>query len=1296
MKFKQHPHRLLPGFLKPSRRMRAIFLSGVVRTGGATALLAGSLVPMQMAAQGTTAQLGGTVTDATGAVIPNAAVVLKNEQTGDVRNSVSNGAGIFSFAGVPTGNYDITITAQGFSNFQQNAIHLDPGDQRSVRDIHLAVGSEGQTVTVSTGNQQINIDSGEQSSLISAEDIQHLSVEGRDVTELFKILPGFSINTGVGATSVNNRAFDPSQVSVTGALGQYAANGTPINGVALLSDGVDITDPGNFGGAMQTVNYEQVAEVKVQTSSFGADTARGPIVVNAVGKSGGDKYHGSLYTFARTYQLNANDWIQNHFGEGRPAEHQVYPGATFGGPVKIPGTNFNSAKKITFFVGAEQYAQKNVYAYGNASSALLQALVPTAGMRTGDFSYGQLQQYLGPLASPTAAAAASGNPNCGIAATVCVVPQTAPNGTPIVNGNIAPYLDPNSSLMLNRLPLPNVTNTTGQYNYQQDNLISNDLWQARGRTDIAVNDNNKIFAVYSTQRGSNGVPQSEYYSERGTYLGGTNVPGGGEISSIDSQIASVNWTSIISPTLTNELYVAGAYLANPFTAKNIAATEGYTYNRIFAEPGDTVQPTTEDYNFDGLPVARTPDFSFGPIYAKKTVRTAGDNVTKVLGKHTIRTGMFYQLDSNHQTIPNEQTNGTLNLYYFGASFTDPVKGNIDDTGFLNNNGGNYLANFAEGNVFQFTQANSQPSPDLYFWNLDGYAQDHWRLTSRLTIDYGVRFEHITPWGDAHGQGIPVFSAAAYAANTNPIEPGYEWHAIDKSVSVYGMNPRWAFVEPRGGFAWDAYGTGKTIVRGGFGIYRAHDSFNDADVGEGTVEGLRTTTVGGPIALSSVGAGGGNTSGSFVADSNGYGFSQSDNNMPRVRTYNLAVDQRLPGNMQFELAYVGNVSDFLLNDGASQNGQNTALDDMNSLPIGSLFQPEPVNTRGIAPGTVYPVFGAPGASTTNTTVGGLNQEYIDSYKKYDVYDHVYVQTHNLYANYNALQAALTKQTGKSIFSFNYTLSKAMGVLGAFNNGYPGDPFNARNDYQEENYSRRNIFNAAYDYTFGNLVKSRLLGAATNGWEVSGITTYQSGPPLTAVVNSNFGASGTLTVPTGFLAAPTGANQSTCQVAAGSAPGTGCTLAVNNTNILGTPDVTLQPLVVGQTNAGLSNHHYINAAAFGLPDFNSNGAYRLGPLHGPGYLDTDLTLAKRFAVTEGSSFQLRLAAFDFINHGNNSFTPQESSATVLNFTESPTSLSSAAALSSARTANNSNDPASAFGYAPLREGRRVLEVALRYDF
>ena len=179
----------------------------------ACALLVLAGVPAAVRGQGTTATLNGIVQDTTGAVIPNAAVELKNEATGDIRRTNSNGSGLFSFTALLTGDYDITIEVQGFTPFKENAIHLDPGDTRSVRDVKLAVRGTSQQVTVEAGGQIISTDSGESSALISAQDIKHLSVEGRDVTELFKVLPGFAINTAQ-SNAVDNSAYDPSQVTI--------------------------------------------------------------------------------------------------------------------------------------------------------------------------------------------------------------------------------------------------------------------------------------------------------------------------------------------------------------------------------------------------------------------------------------------------------------------------------------------------------------------------------------------------------------------------------------------------------------------------------------------------------------------------------------------------------------------------------------------------------------------------------------------------------------------------------------------------------------------------------------------------------------------------------------------------------------------------------------------------------------------------------------------------------------------------------------------------------------------------
>ena len=181
------------------------------------------------------------------------------------------------------------------------------------------------------------------------------------------------------------------------------------------------------------------------------------------------------------------------------------------------------------------------------------------------------------------------------------------------------------------------------------------------------------------------------------------------------------------------------------------------------------------------------------------------------------------------------------------------------------------------------------------------------------------------------------------------------------------------------------------------------------------------------------------------------------------------------------------------------------------------------------------------------------------------------------------------------------------------------------------NRRHIFNAAYSYVFGNPVQNKLIGGFTNGWELSGISNYQSGQNLQAAISSDFGLNGNISAPVGSVAM-IGSNVSACQTTSGT--GT-CTVGVSSTNILGTPDVNLQPTLVGDPAAHMGSHKYINPNAFALPTLGTNGPYRYTPSYGPGFFDTDLTAAKRFQIKEKNSIQLRIAAFNFINHANNTF-------------------------------------------------------------
>lgn len=1222
-----------------------------------------ALLPTDVAfSQVTTASLSGNVVDVTGALVSKAKVVLTGESTGATRTTASNSSGDFSFSAVPTGDYSVTISAKGFQSFTLTGIHLDPQDSRVLRGLKLAVGSEETAVTVEASTAGITTDSGEISSLISAEDIKHLAIEGRDVTELLKILPGFTpTQTGNGQST--NAVYDPSQVGVSGAVGSYVGNGSPLYAVALLSDGADITDPGNFGATIQTVNYDQVAEVKVQSASMTADTAHGPIVINAVGASGGNKYHGSLYTYARTSQLNSEDWYASYTRQPKPGDREIYPGFTFGGPILIPGTRFNHDRKLSFWVGAEQYAQRNVYAYGNAASATITALVPTAPLRTGDFSQAQIQAYLGELyGAPTIV---NGFQSQGCSANyknICEVPQTDPNGNAVINGNISASLDPGAKALLNLYPLPTegLVPRLGQaYNYINTNLVNNNLWQARGRIDFAPGEKTKLFAVYSTEKGLTTVPSIPYYQPQSN-MGETNTPGG-LVNPVHTELGAVNVSTIITPTLTNEFYGSASYFKLDFNLKTDQATRtgaGYPYQGLYNNNSPIV-PQMNDYGFDGLPLALYPDFGAG-FFVKKFIRTAGDNISKQLGSHTIRIGVFAQMDTNNQPGgSSQQPNGQISQYYLPETFKTATGQLVHNTAEVNSGyGGNLLADFAEGSIYQFNQSNFDPGANLYFWNIAGYAQDHWRVLQNLSIDYGLRIEHITPWSDAHGTGIPVWNPKAYYSDQSgsPL-PGFLWHSIDHSVPLSGFTTRWGYLEPRVGFSWDPYKSGKTIVRGGFGVFRAHDNYNDASSGTQNALGVRqliqqiTTLATVNVAQAPVTAG-------TISQTDFNGVASGDDEMPQVKTWDGAIVQALPGKLQLQIAYVGSYSNKILDNGAES--QAVTLDNINALPVGAIYstgQYTPLNYSQVA------------------TLGPAS---INAFRPFPTYGNLDIARHRITSNYNGLQTSLLRQSGHALFNINYTYSKALGILGQIGNGRPVNPFNLHDNYGPEAFDRTHVFNVAYTLQEGKPFHLRLAKYVLNEWEISGITNLLSGPSMQSI-NPNFGLSGTITGGPNPVVGNATQNYS---------------LPITSAVFLGTPDVRVQPRLLCDPNRNRGKGVYFDASCFALPSqIGTNGTYRFPYIHGPAYIANDLTVTKNVTLREGQNLSLRIAAFNFMNHPINSFNGNQQSEFTLSFNHQDAKITNPADPAVLNSIKNVNTD---FGQVSLKTGRRVVELSLKYNF
>lgn len=1229
--------------------------------------------PLQKALAQSTGTLDGIVHDPTGAVIIGASVQLKDVHSGVVRSTQSNSTGVFSYSGVPSGDYLLRISANGFHKEELTGIHMNPGDQRSFRNIALVVAAqadESVTVTANVGGQ-LNTDSGESSSMISQEDIKHLAIEGRDVSELLKILPGMSIVQS--SSTMSNSSYDPSIVAFSGAIGSYAANGTQTNSTAMLNDGMDITDPGSYGIAIQNVNYDQVAEVKVQTGSFTADAAHGPILINAVGRAGGASFHGSIYTYGRTHQMNTGDWFAKYTGSILPQDRQLYPGFTLGGPVLIPGTRFNHDKKLTFFVGAEEYAQRKVYAYGSASQALVTALVPTLGMRNGDFGADQLALYLGSSYQPNAKGACTN-----LYSNICSVPTGADGSTlSAAQMNAAAAANDPSGLgkfILNVLPKPNMA-SNGTYNYISTDFVNSNLLQVHGRVDYAVSERTKAFISYGIERGKQYQPANPYGRFASNGMGNQqDLPGGGFVDMVGSHVASMNITTIINPSLTNEFYAGGAYFSQPFKMKNAAATQySSPYSFVFNN-GSKTMPTLATWGgYDGLPMLNVEDGSLGTPFTAKQLRMGGDNVTKVWKRHTFRAGAFYQWVINPQSQQGQATNGSISDYYHGwrKSFTD-------STGASRFITGNYLADNYIGIIGGFSQTNKKLETTLYFSSIAGYFQDHWLVSSHLSIDAGLRLEHLGPWTDAHGVGVAIFDAKAYANGTPSSSPGVLYHAIDSSVPLSGVSTRPVFYEPRIGFAYDPRGNASTVIRGGFGFYRQHESYNDAMPAAQTGAGVWSySTSSSPNLFSTLNTlqnSATNASG-FTKDATITVRMRNDDEMPYVMTYNLMVDQHLAHHAGFEIGYVGNNANHL----TESSGNN-----INALAQGALFGAQPNSRPDTAStaGQYFPFFApASATSSTNTAISNLDTAHIDSYRKYPLYNSIKTIGRIGYSNYNGLQAAMFWQPKHGNFSANYTFAKALGAITG------PDPVNIHNDYKPLNIDRRHILNFTYSYDLGQMVKQRYLGWVVNDWEVAGITGMQGGTELTSTLGSNFNVTGTITVPVGTTAS-TGTTQSVCQASSTTAAQT-CTVSVSSQNIVGSPDYTLQPTLVGNPH-GKKHQQYVDGSVFRLPVVGSNGPNGYGSLRGPLFFNSDLNMSKVFRIGEGKTLQLRGAAFNFLNRANNTFSNSFSGMYTMNYTQTSADTTMSSVLSDATNQQTQ------FGSTNLRTGRRVMEISARYNF
>ena len=649
-----------------------------------------------------TATISGTVTDPTGATVQGASISVINEAMQDVRPSETNKSGVFAVPDLIPGTYSVEVSAKGFAPKELTGIEIHGGDEIKLPTFVLKVGSTTETVTVtSVAGQILTMENGERAATLTYSDIQDLALLGRDTTELLKVLPGV-VQVGNGGYN------DISTTTGNSAIGNgMGINGAPYKGgTALNMDGANVLDIGDDFSALESVNPEMTQEVQVETSAFGADTANGPNVINATGKSGGEHFHGEAYFDIRNDVLNANDWQDNHHTNAaggwapnpKGGASYYYPGGSFSGP--IPHTH----KKIFFFGGVEFPFQDQ----GNAN--IVRMSLPSPEMLGGNFSMDNADnQQICPGGFTNVVNTSVGVANAPYGeggwcqnitntngnATWTIFPDgstpvampgttttTYANGNSTItatnsNGGYVPaaFIDQNMLAFSNLWPAwtsPYRAQTTAQiinnggWNYLQTVINHDNGWIARGRIDLNWNPTNQFYISYqqSYDHQLSGGCGEAFYS--GCSNSNIQFPGGGLLKNTYGKVLTGHYTHIFGPTLTNEALATWTWAnipilpgANP--SADWRTTVGAKFGCIYcANP--KYMPTFGGVQGGYPGIGQADDWEPNNYYiVQKAVTSFADNLTKVWGNHTLKFGAMTSNTDNYQGNQSTNLQGTLSI-----------------------------------------------------------------------------------------------------------------------------------------------------------------------------------------------------------------------------------------------------------------------------------------------------------------------------------------------------------------------------------------------------------------------------------------------------------------------------------------------------------------------------------------------------------------------------------------------------------------------------------------------------------
>jgi hypothetical protein len=1088
--------------------------------------------------QGLTGQISGTVQDTTGSAIVGAVVELTNAGTGLIRQAPTDASGSFVFPDLLAGTYNIKVTSTGFKTYGANGIALASQERSVLRPIVLQLGTRSESVTVTAETATLQTQSSERADTLTTTQILETPEKGRLFFNLLAMTPGV-ISTGVYE--------GPGDTS--GGIGGIQINGSRAGSLTLTNDGIPDLDTGCQCGGPAIPNLETIAEVKVLLTAYQAEYGRNNGgMITTVTKAGSPRFHGGGFYFIRNEAMNADDFFANRQGAKRTRYRYQETGYYLGGPVLIP--RLITTRDKLFFFWSQEYMPRTI-PLGPTFYTF-----PTALERAGNFSQ---------------AVDTSGK----------VIPIEDPlNNKVQFPGNIIPSNRLNAAGigLLSVFPLPNTISPSHTFN----SVIQGSQSEPHRFEVLRVDWNLGKTAFYirglfnhdtrSSNNWFNSFPVSNTFP---LIQGSYNYPSKGLV-----------FTAIhtFSPTLVNEL-TAGImrYTQDPFApySSSLARVNRATLGINFPQFHPELNPLNVIPNATFTDVQSPPSIAWEGrwiFYGTDTPKSFSDNLTKIYGTHNVKMGFYYENTSRNAAATGGPLMGTA---AFGRDVNDPLDSNY---GF---------SNAALGTLTSYSEANTKLAEHARSYHAEGFIQDSWRVSKRLTVDVGFRFYHIATSSNA-GTYLASFEPSQYSAKAAAkliqpyIAPGGVRMGIDPATGALspavtigalapgsgtffdGMQKYWesimtapAFtVTPRGGFSWDVFGDGKTAVRGGVGIFPGvlgDDTTTANFVAQPPILQTSTlyyTTI--PSLLNGA---------AYITPAN-VRATQHHDEYPTTYNASFGIQRDIGFHTVLDVSYVVSLGRHLL--------QTRSL---NAVPYGSDLL----------------------ASSIDTTLTGNTPLPLNFMRPVQGFGDISYYELSSSSNYHSLQTSMRRRFQHGfLLGLAWTWSKSMDYVATSGTV---DPFTnyAQWNYGKSATDRTHVLVVNYDYMIPNLSgvwRSGFAKVIGDGWGISGITTLESGVPL--------GISYTLV--------------STTNLTHGGGAG-----VETRVNVLG---------LVTLPHSQRSDVRAFNTAMIGAPPLFGLGNAPKDVFRGPGKNDFDVMLTRNFRFGhEGSkTIEFRFESYNIFNHPN----------------------------------------------------------------